>query len=66
MLVAINKKTDRAFVCKQVDVSKLIGVSPVTVSRWKAKGLNKVVFNYWTIYFNYVFLKSKSGFAAAK
>jgi len=61
-MILINNKTDKSIICTSVYVAYKIGVSPVTVWRWKTSGREKEEYNHWTVYLKPVRLKQKSGF----
>ena len=62
-MILINTKTNESYICSQADVARMIGVVPMTVSRWKSSGRLIENYNHWTIYFNPVNIKQRKGFA---
>ena len=65
-MILINSLSNQSYICNQKEVARKIGVSPLTISRWKCSGRKVEIYNHWHVYLKPVKILQNSGFAITK
>jgi len=61
-MLLINNNTNESWICSQSFAAHKIGVSLVTIWRWKTSGRMKEDYNHWVLYFKPHQPKQQKGF----
>jgi len=62
-MILINTKTNDSYICSQADAARMIGVCPITVSRWRSSGRKVEHYNGWDVYLKPKKILQRKGFA---
>ena len=62
-MILINTKTNDSYICCQAQAARMIGVVPLTISRWRSSGRKVEQYNHWRLYLQPKKILQRKGFA---